>query len=100
MLAGLPQAPTQYNPLVTLAAAKQRQLAVLTAMVENHFISQKEAGAAYPTKLQIYPPTNHFHAPSFVDYVLKTLRHQYHLDPSDPRGYLLYTSPPFNLPLR
>src|SRR4029077_20354592 len=39
MLAGLPQAPTQYNPLVDLAAAKQRQFIVLTAMVENHYIS-------------------------------------------------------------
>src|SRR4029077_19438435 len=40
LLAGLPQAPTQYNPLVNLAAAKQRQFIVLTAMVENHYISQ------------------------------------------------------------
>ncbi len=99
MLAGLPQAPTQYNPLVNLAAAKQRQLAVLTAMVENHFISQKEADAAYATKLQIYPPANHFQAPYFVDYVLKTLRHQYHIEPGDRRGYRVYTSLDLNLQL-
>src|SRR5207244_4817156 len=55
MLAGLPQAPTQYNPLINLPAAKKRQLDVLKAMVENHFITQKEADTAYSTKLQITP---------------------------------------------
>jgi membrane peptidoglycan carboxypeptidase len=92
MLAGLPQAPTQYNPLINLATAKLRQREVLTAMVENHFITQKEADAAYATKLQIYPPVNHFEAPYFVDYVLKTLRQQYKIVPGDRRGYRVYTS--------
>src|SRR5438445_4143804 len=86
MLAGLPQAPTQYNPLINLPPAKERQHTVLAAMVENHFITQKEADAAYATKLQIYPPTNHFLAPYFVDYVLKTLRQQYNIQPGDRRG--------------
>jgi 1A family penicillin-binding protein len=97
MLAGLPQAPTQYNPLINLPAAKERQLTVLTAMVENNFITQKEADAAYAAKLQIYPPTNHFQAPYFVDYVLKTLRQQYHIEPGDRHGYRVYTSLDLNL---
>src|SRR5207302_1885441 len=46
MLAGLPQAPTQYNPLINLPAAKARQLTVLTTMVDYHFITQTEADAA------------------------------------------------------
>jgi membrane peptidoglycan carboxypeptidase len=97
MLAGLPQAPTQYNPLINLAAAKTRQLEVLRAMVENHFITQQQADLAYAAKLQIYPPTNHFQAPYFIDYVLKTLRQQYHIQPSDRRGYRVYTSLDLNL---
>ena len=97
MLAGLPQAPTQYNPLVNLLAAKKRQHDVLTAMVDNHFISQKEADAAYAAKLDIHPPTNHFEAPYFVDYVLKTLRQQYNIQPGDRRGYRVYTSLDLNL---
>jgi len=97
MLAGLPQAPTQYNPLVNLLAAKKRQHDVLTAMVDNHFISQKEADAAYAAKLDIHPPTNHFEAPYFVDYVLKTLRQQYKILPGDRRGYRVYTSLDLNL---
>ena len=97
MLAGLPQAPTQYNPLSNLVAAKKRQHDVLTAMVDNHFITQKEADAAYATKLSIYPPINRYQAPYFVDYVLQTLRQQYHILPSDRRGYRVYTSLDLNL---
>ena len=97
MLAGLPQAPTQYNPLVNLPAAKKRQHDVLTAMVDNHFITQKEADAAYAAKLDIHPPINHFEAPYFVDYVLKQLRLQYNIVPGDRRGYRIYTSLDLNL---
>ena len=97
MLAGLPQAPTQYNPLVNLAAAKKRQHDVLTAMVDNHYITQKEADAAYALKLDIHPPINHFEAPYFVDYVLQTLRTQYNILPGDRRGYRVYTSLDLNL---
>jgi len=97
MLAGLPQAPTQYNPLINLVAAKKRQHDVLTAMVDNHFITQKEADAAYATKLDIHPPINHFEAPYFVDYVLKQLRLQYNIVPGDRRGYRIYTSLDLNL---
>ena len=55
MLAGLPQAPTQYNPLINLTAAKKRQHEVLTAMVDNHYITQIAADAAYATKLTFFP---------------------------------------------
>ena len=97
LLAGLPQAPTQYNPLINLAAAKKRQLEVLSAMVQYHFVSQKEADAAYAMKLTIYPPINQYQAPYFVDYVLQILRDQYHILPSDRRGYRVYTSLDLNL---
>jgi membrane peptidoglycan carboxypeptidase len=97
LLAGLPQAPTKYNPLVNLTSAKKRQLEVLNAMVENHYITKAEADAAYATKLTIYPPTNHFEAPHFVDYVLQTLRTQFHIQPSDRKGYRVYTSLDLNL---
>jgi membrane peptidoglycan carboxypeptidase len=97
LLAGLPQAPSQYNPLINLAAAKKRQLEVLNAMVQYHYVSQKEADAAYAMKLTIYPPINQYQAPYFVDYVLQTLRDQYHILPSDRRGYRVYTSLDLNL---
>jgi membrane peptidoglycan carboxypeptidase len=97
MLAGLPQAPTLYNPLINLQTAKKRQLDVLNAMVQNRYITQKDADLAYATKLQIYPPINHYEAPYFVDYVLQTLRTQFHIQPSDRKGYRIYTSLDLNL---
>ncbi|MDQ6884891.1 MAG: transglycosylase domain-containing protein [Candidatus Dormibacteraeota bacterium] len=92
LLAGLPQAPTKYNPIVNLTSAKKRQLDVLNAMVDNHYITRAQADAAYAAKLTFYPPTNHFEAPHFVDYVLQTLRTQFHIQPTDRRGYRVYTS--------
>ena len=97
LLAGLPQAPTKYNPLVNMTSAKKRQLEVLTAMVDNHYITKAQADAAYATKLTIYPPTNHFEAQHFVDYVLQTLRSQFHIQPGDRKGYRVYTSLDLNL---
>ena len=97
LLAGLPQAPTQYNPLINLPSAKKPQLEVLTAMVQYHFITQKEADAAYAAKPSIYSPINQYQAPYFVDYVLQALRTQYHIVPSDRRGYRVYTSLDLNL---
>ena len=97
LLAGLPQAPTQYNPLINLPSAKKRQLEVLSAMVQYHFITQKEADAAFAAKPSIYSPINQYQAPYFVDYVLQALRTQYHILPSDRRGYRVYTSLDLNL---
>jgi penicillin-binding protein 1A len=43
ILAGLPQAPSAYSPYVNFQAAKQRQAAVLDAMVKQGFISSSVA---------------------------------------------------------
>ena len=93
MLAGLPQAPTQYNPVISLQSAKKRQAQVLGAMVGEKFITAAQAQAAYAVKLQVYPPTNKFEAPYFVDYVLKTLaKAPYNIASDDRKGYRVYTS--------
>src|SRR5206468_3574716 len=57
MLAGLPQAPTEWNPALHPDQAKVRQAEVLRAMVRTN-----------------YSPINSFKAPHFVDYVLAELR--------------------------
>ncbi len=74
MLAGLPQAPTEWNPVLHPDAAKLRQTEVLQAMVRSNFISQEDMDKAVAEKLTYYSPTNHFLAPHFVDYVLAELR--------------------------
>ncbi|MCY0877175.1 MAG: transglycosylase domain-containing protein [Firmicutes bacterium] len=45
LLAGLPQAPSAYDPLIHLAMAKQRQWEVLESMVSAHDLSQAAAAA-------------------------------------------------------
>ena len=74
MLAGLPQAPTEWNPVLHPDAAKTRQTEVLQAMVRSNFISQEDMDKAVAEKLTYYSPTNHYKAPHFVDYVLAELR--------------------------
>jgi len=56
MLAGLPQAPSTYDPLEHLAVAKQRQLHVLDRLVVNHYLTQAQANAAYRERLPLTTP--------------------------------------------
>ncbi len=74
MLAGLPQAPTEWNPVLHPDSAKLRQTEVLQAMVRSNFISQDDLDKAVAEKLTYYAPTNSYKAPHFVDYVLAELR--------------------------
>ena len=74
MLAGLPQAPTEWNPVLHPDQAKLRQTEVLQAMVRSNFISQDDMDKAVNEKLAYYAPVNSFRAPHFVDYVLAELR--------------------------
>ena len=97
MLAGLPQAPTQNSPLLNARQAKLRQLEVLNAMVAQKMITPEQALAAGNEQLQVFPPSNQVLAPHFVDYVLQVLDKQFHIRPSDRRGYRIYTSLDMNL---
>src|SRR5437667_6123955 len=74
MLAGLPQAPTEWNPVLHPDSAKLRQTEVLRAMVRANYISQEELDKAVAEKLVYHAPTNSYKAPHFVDYVLAELR--------------------------
>jgi membrane peptidoglycan carboxypeptidase len=73
MLAGLPQAPTEWNPVLNPDSAKVRQTEVLQAMVNNDYITQADMDKAVAEKLTYFAPVNSFLAPHFVDYVLKEL---------------------------
>ena len=54
MLAGIPNSPNNYSPLINEAKAKGRQKIVLSAMVKNKYITDAEAIDAYNTKLTYY----------------------------------------------
>ena len=71
LLAGLPQAPTSYNPFSFPAAARTRRAAVLTAMVQAHYISRAQADAAssQPLGLQHNSSYTLRRQPFIFDYV-------------------------------
>ena len=51
LLAGLPEAPSAYDPLEHLRLAKLRQRHVLDQLVVNHFLTAAQANAAYAEPL-------------------------------------------------
>ncbi|HEX3433223.1 MAG TPA: transglycosylase domain-containing protein [Solirubrobacteraceae bacterium] len=53
LLAGLPQAPSQYNPFRDAAEAKRRRNEVLAKMAELHYVSASAASAAEASPLEV-----------------------------------------------
>jgi membrane peptidoglycan carboxypeptidase len=53
MLAGLPQAPSAYDPLLHLALAKERQRQVLDQLVATHVLTSAQANSAYDEPLPL-----------------------------------------------
>jgi penicillin-binding protein 1A len=53
MLAGLPQAPSAYDPVLHFALAKQRQRQVLDQLVANQILTAAQSDAAYQAPLHL-----------------------------------------------
>ena len=53
LLAGLPQAPSQYNPFRDAAETKRRRNEVLAKMAELHYVSASAASAAESSPLEV-----------------------------------------------
>jgi penicillin-binding protein 1A len=53
LLAGLPQAPSQYNPFRDAAVARQRRNEVLAKMAQLHYITAAQAAAAEGSRLEV-----------------------------------------------
>jgi penicillin-binding protein 1A len=94
LLAGLPQAPTDYNPFLNPDGAKQRRATVLEAMYEQGYISQStyqkslgaglglERGLRYETRKQQY----------FFDFVQQELIDRYGVKTVREGGLRVYTT--------
>ena len=54
LLAGLPQAPSRYSPVLNPKRAKERQRYVLRQMAEKGFISATQAETASKTPIKVY----------------------------------------------
>ena len=80
LLAGLPQAPSQYNPFRNPSAALGRRNEVLSQMAENGFITVAEAESASAMPLDLKPGIRRFttrREPYFFDYVEEQLIEEY-----------------------
>jgi len=79
LLAGMPQAPGKYSPLLNPKRAKERQLYVLHRMVENRFIEQNQMmqAAAEPLRIFQEDDLNTKYAPYYVENIRKYLVEKY-----------------------
>src|SRR4051812_13956307 len=79
LLAGLPQAPSQYNPFRNPTAALERRNEVLRNMVKQHMITQAKADDAAQESLRLKRGTRYTtrREPYFFDYVQEKLIEHY-----------------------
>jgi 1A family penicillin-binding protein len=73
LLAGLPQAPANYDPFTQMDAAKARQRIVLDRMSAEGYISAEEASAAFAEPLSISRQPFPMRAPHFTAWVIEQL---------------------------
>lgn len=92
-LAGLPRAPSIYSPFSGEGKLwKKRQKEVLTAMVRDHFITQKQANDAFREELVFQSPNVPIKAPHFVMYVKDLLVQKYGISEVERGGLQIRTS--------
>jgi penicillin-binding protein 1A len=72
MLAGLPKAPSAYNPISNPKRARVRQLHIIDRMEANHFITPEQAAEARTQELKIRSGSNN--AQVHAEYVAEMAR--------------------------
>ena len=79
MLAGMIQSPARYSPANHPEAAQSRRSMVLTAMLENCWITQDQLAAALAEPITLAPDRSldNSLAPYFVDYVNRIARSEF-----------------------
>ncbi|MGP8153898.1 MAG: penicillin-binding protein 1A [Smithella sp.] len=93
LLAALPKAPNNYSPFLHYEKAKERQLYVLTRMMEDGYISKEEMekAAAAPLKLRPIKPKDKM-AAYFVESVRRYVQEKYGADVLYKEGLSIYTT--------
>ena len=99
LLAGLPQAPSQYNPLLYPAAARERRNEVLAKMAELHYITPEQAKATEADSLEVHP--GHYYSERkeefFFEYVRQQLVERYGAKTVEHGGLKVYTTIDLNM---
>ena len=93
MLAGLPKAPSAFNPVVNPDRARTRQLYIIERMLENNFITkgQAEAASKETLKLKIGNDIDKIHAEYIAETVRQLVYSQYGNE-TYTRGLNVYTT--------
>lgn len=94
LLAGLPQAPSQYNPFNNPDGARRRRSEVLRAMVDAGYISEAEAAEANAAPLGV-KRSNYYgqrREQFFFDYVRDELIRRYGRDVVERGGLKVFTT--------
>jgi len=93
MLAGLPKAPSTYNPIANPARAKTRQLYIIERMEQNGFITAQQAMTAREEELHIRTgrDAGRVHAEYVAETVRQLVFNQYG-DETYTRGLNVYTT--------
>lgn len=98
LLAGLPNAPSYYDPILHLDRAKARQAIVLDAMVRQNVISQAQADEAKNAPLTfVFNESRSSQAPHFVDFVFEQLESLYGPSVVSRGGFVVKTTLDLNL---
>ncbi len=94
LLAGLPQAPSEYNPILDPGEARQRRDTVLAKMAHQGYISAARAREAARRGLELSVSGSYFEhrEPFFFDYVEKELIERYGVDTVRNGGLKVYTT--------
>lgn len=93
MLAGLPKAPSAYNPINNPKRAKTRQLYIIDRMLENGFINAKQAEDAKNEELKVKSSSDstNIHAEYLTEVVRQLMFAQYGAE-TYTRGLNVYTT--------
>uniref|UniRef100_UPI00351D45EE penicillin-binding protein 1A n=1 Tax=Rhodoferax sp. TaxID=50421 RepID=UPI00351D45EE len=93
MLAGLPKAPSAYNPINNPKRARARQLYIIERMEENGFISAEQAIAAKKEELKVKSGSDNtkVHA-EYVAETVRQLMYAQYGDETYTRGLNVYTT--------
>ena len=97
LLAGLPQAPSAYDPIQNPAAAKSRRADVLASMVENGYITSAEAEVAKEEPIKVQPASTSLYAPHFTFRVREQLIRELGEKAAYAGGYTVLTSLDWNM---
>lgn len=93
MLAGLPKAPSAFNPIVNPKRARSRQLYIIERMEENGYITSKQAvlAKAEPLRLRSAADRKNLHA-EFVAETVRQMVYAQYGEETYTRGINVYTT--------